>query len=142
MKKRSLFVLLIIILVLSACSSKPPHITKEYVAKNAKENLTKEEVKEAFGEPKIITNDAKYGIWLYDSEQTNESPKTVEFDPDFGHFEKILNGDVEYVFEVMFLEDKALQFTYFYKKDDNVWTYRTTGDNNSAVDEKATTLDE
>lgn len=71
--------------MLSACSAKPPHITKEAVAKNAKENLTKEEVTEAFGELKTITNDAKYELWFYDGEQTNESPEIVEFDPDFGH---------------------------------------------------------
>ncbi|KIL77461.1 hypothetical protein [Bacillus badius] len=55
------------------------------MAKNAKENLTKEEVTEAFGELKTITNDAKYELWFYDGEQTNESPEIVEFDPDFGH---------------------------------------------------------
>lgn len=138
----SLFAILIIILMSSACSSEPPPITKESVEKNTKENFTKEEVKNIFGESKIITNDKKYEIWLYDSKETDKSPETVEFDPAFLPFDKILSEDIEYVLEVMLLDDKALQFSYFYKKDNNVWVYRTNGDKKSAIDEQATTLDE
>lgn len=146
MKKIFLSALLIPFLILSGCSSsttnnEEDYISKKYVEDNAKEDLSKEEVTKIFGEPreKEVNSDKDYEIWLYDSGEKNGKYK-----PDFESvaFESILNGDISYQFIVVISKDKAVSFSYFYKKDNNVWEYKTTGDKESASTEKSTTFDE
>ena len=138
--------LLIPFLILSGCSSsttnnEKDYISKKYVEDNVKENLTKEEVIKRFGEPreKEVHSDKDYEIWLYDSGEKNKNYK-----PTFESvaFENILSGDIDYQFIVVISKDKAVSFSYFYEKDDNVWEYKTTGDKESASTEKSTTFDE
>ncbi|KIL74049.1 hypothetical protein [Bacillus badius] len=139
MKKISLFFLLIAVFTVSACSSPSTDVTKEYIEKNTKENLSKKEVEKIFGKPKGTITENKYESWLYDSgENVDDGKPSLESVAS----EDIMDEKIKYQLFVVFEKDKAIQYSYFYKKDDNVWQYRTTGKKGSASDEQASTFDE
>jgi len=121
--KNVLTVLFSIPIILFGCSvhssnsSKPPNITKNFVEKNAKEALTKEEVKDIFGEYSLAGEGEFDGneVWLYDSVKNGfEYEKNLQRVP----FDELRNGNVKYQLYINFVNDKVLTYLYIYKNED------------------------
>ncbi|MGN7476509.1 PhoU family transcriptional regulator [Solibacillus silvestris] len=132
---RRIFVLLIALLIVAACSNdngaNPPKeikITKSFVEENAKAGLTSDEVKERFGTEVLADVVDSTDTWLYDSAQYSK----FQYDRSLEvvSFEEIKSGKLEYQLYINFIGGKAFMYSYFYLGGDGrVWQYQITPDN-------------
>lgn len=127
MKKLLLYFSLIVLLVgctdknLSSNLDKTSPLDKEFVESNAEIGLSKEEIKDLFGEEYISGNVDNSDVWLYDSVK-----KDHKYEPSLEAvaFEEIKNETVSSQLYIIFVDDKAIMYSYFYKgSDDKVWQY-------------------
>lgn len=121
-------------------SNKAIIITKDYVAEHAKAGLTNglsaEEVKEVFGKPQEESVDGVFDVFLY-YKINKEDYQLPENSIDH---EGIIRGDVDYELQIILQDDKAMEYQYFYKVDDNVWEFRVSED--QTHENKVTSFDE
>ena len=92
-------------------------ITKEFVEENGKIGLTKDEVKDIFGEYSLAGEGEFEGneVWLYDSVKGDfdyeRSLQSVAFD-------EFRNENVKYQLYINFVDDKTMMYLYIYKGED------------------------
>jgi hypothetical protein len=96
---------------------KLPEINKEFVEKNAKIGLSKEEVKDIFG-VNYFSGEGETPnseVWVFDRVKEGfEYEKSVQKVP----FDDIRSGNVEYQLYINFDENKSLMYLYIYKAED------------------------
>lgn len=92
-------------------------ITKEFVEENGKIGLTKDEVKDIFGEYSLAGEGEFEGneVWLYDRVKGDfdyeRSLQSVAFD-------ELRNENVKYQLYINFVDDKTMMYLYIYKGED------------------------
>lgn len=137
---KNLLYLTVVALILSllvACSEDPiiedepliyeerQYISEEFIKLNAKIGITKEEVEDVFGQAPVTGVADQTETWLYDS----TAYKQLTYDQDLVAFaaDEIKQEALDYQLYINFVEDKAVKYSYFYKRDDgNVWQYEVT----------------
>ena len=103
-----------------------PFIDKEFVESNAKIGLNKEEVIDILGEEYISGYVDSTDLWLYESVKAN-----YEYEPNLEavSHEEIKNDDIAYQLFIVFVDEKAFMYSYFYKGDDGrVWGFSLNPD--------------
>lgn len=125
--QKFLLILFSLIMILFGCSNDSSNsktatndsseITKEFVEENGKIGLTKDEVKDIFGEYSLAGEGEFEGneVWLYDSVKEDfdyeRSLQSVAFD-------ELRNENVKYQLYINFVDDKTIMYLYNYKGED------------------------
>ena len=97
-------------------------VTKDFLEKNAKINLTIDEVKEIFGEPVLEGESDGTDMLVYDS----ITEEDFTYVPDFKEvaMEEIKEGKLGYQLYIVFVDGKSYMYDFFQKGDDGtVWLY-------------------
>jgi outer membrane protein assembly factor BamE (lipoprotein component of BamABCDE complex) len=125
--KKFLVILFLLTTILFGCSNDSSNskndtnelfeITKELVEENGKIGLTKDEVKDIFGEYSLAGEGEFEGneVWLYDSVKDDfeyeKSLQSVAFD-------ELRSENVKYQLYINFVDDKTMMYLYIYKGED------------------------
>lgn len=120
--------LLTVLAILAGCSNNDIIITKDYVAEHATagldNGLSMNKVKEVFGKPQEESVDGVFDVFLYykiNKEDYHLPENSIDHDG-------IIRSDVDYELQIIFQDDKAMEYQYFYKVDDDVWEFRVSED--------------
>lgn len=111
-------------IILAGCSennpntevNKSPEITKNFVEENAKIGLTKEEIKDIFGEYSLAGEGEFEGneVWLYDSVKEGfEYEKSLQRVP----FDELRNENINYQLYINYVDDEVIMYLYIYKNE-------------------------
>ena len=137
---KNLIYLAVVVLILSilvACSDdtiiedepliyeERQYISKEFIKLNAKIGITTEEAEDVFGQAPVTGMTDQTETWLYDS----TAYKQLTYNQDLTAFaaDEIKQEALDYQLYINFVEDKAVKYSYYYKRDDgNVWQYEVT----------------